>query len=65
MDLIFYKQTILLSIPLALLAGSLVVVASEAYRKMKGISMHADCDKSGDGFISLSEPTRKLGEDSC
>lgn len=64
-DLIFYKQSILLSIPLALLAGSFVVVAPEAYRKMKGISMHVDCDKSGDGFISLSEPTRKLGEDSC
>jgi hypothetical protein len=32
-DLIFYKQSILLSIPLALLAGSLAVVLPEAYRK--------------------------------
>jgi hypothetical protein len=34
-DLIFYKQSILLSIPLALLAGSFTVVAPEAYKKMK------------------------------
>jgi hypothetical protein len=53
-DLIFYKQSILLSIPLALLTGSFVVVAPEAYRKTKGIFDAADCDKSGDGFISLS-----------
>jgi len=34
-DLIFYKQAIYLSIPLALLAGAFTVVAPEAYRKMK------------------------------
>jgi len=34
-DLIFYKQSILLSIPLALLAGSLAVVSPEAYKKTK------------------------------
>jgi hypothetical protein len=34
-DLIFYKHFILLSIPLALLAGSFVVVVPEAYKKMK------------------------------
>ena len=33
-DLIFYKQAIFLSIPLALLAGAFTVVAPEAYRKM-------------------------------
>jgi hypothetical protein len=34
-DLIFYKQSILLSIPLALLAGTLAVVLQEAYKKIK------------------------------
>jgi hypothetical protein len=34
-DLIFYRYSILLSIPFALLAGSLTVVAPEAYKKMK------------------------------
>jgi hypothetical protein len=34
-DLIFYKQSMLLSIPLALLAGSLAVVLPEAYKKTK------------------------------
>jgi hypothetical protein len=34
-DLIFYKQSIILSIPLALLAGSLAVVLPEAYKKTK------------------------------
>jgi hypothetical protein len=32
-DLIFYKYSILLSVPLALLAGAFTVVASEAYRR--------------------------------
>src|ERR671933_100005 len=35
-DLIFYKQAIYLSIPLALLAGAFTVVAPEAYRKVRG-----------------------------
>jgi hypothetical protein len=34
-DLIFYQYSILLSIPLALLAGAFAVVAPEAYRKIK------------------------------
>ena len=34
-DLIFYKYSILLSVPLALLAGAFTVVAPEAYRKTK------------------------------
>jgi hypothetical protein len=33
-DLIFYQYSVLLSIPLALLAGAFTVVAPEAYRKM-------------------------------
>jgi len=36
-DLIFFKQAIYLSIPLALLAGAFTVVAPEAYRKLKTI----------------------------
>jgi hypothetical protein len=34
-DLIFYQYSILLAIPLALLAGAFTVVAPEAYRKIK------------------------------
>ena len=34
-DLIFYKQSILLSIPLALLAGSFTVAAPEAYKRLR------------------------------
>ena len=34
-DLIFYKQAIYLSIPLALVAGAFTVVAVEPYRKIK------------------------------
>lgn len=34
-DLIFYNQSMLLSIPLALLAGTLAVVLSEAYKKTR------------------------------
>jgi hypothetical protein len=34
-DLIFYQYSILMSIPLALLAGAFTVVAPEAYRKIK------------------------------
>ncbi|MFN2434178.1 MAG: hypothetical protein ABR515_02265 [Nitrososphaeraceae archaeon] len=36
-DLIFYSFSLLLSIPLALLAGSFTVVAPEAYKRTKGI----------------------------
>jgi hypothetical protein len=38
-DLIFYKQSMLLSIPLALVAGAFAVVAPEAYKKMKHNSL--------------------------
>jgi hypothetical protein len=34
-DLIFYRHTLLLSIPLALLTGAFTVVAPEAYKKNK------------------------------
>jgi hypothetical protein len=34
-DLIFYQYSLLLSVPLALLAGAFMVVAPEAYRKLK------------------------------
>jgi len=34
-DLIFYKYSILLSVPLALLAGAFTIVAPEAYRKIR------------------------------
>jgi hypothetical protein len=34
-DLIFYKHSMLLSIPLALLVGSFTVTAPEAYKKTK------------------------------
>jgi hypothetical protein len=34
-DLIFYQYSILLAVPLALLAGAFTVVAPEAYRKVK------------------------------
>ena len=34
-DLIFYQYSILISIPLALFAGAFVVVAPEAYRKIR------------------------------
>jgi hypothetical protein len=40
-DLIFYRHSILLSIPFALLAGSFTVVAPGAYKKMK--SKVKDC----------------------
>jgi hypothetical protein len=36
-DLIFYKYSVLLSIPLALLAGAFTVVVPEAYRKTRKI----------------------------
>jgi hypothetical protein len=36
-DLIFYKYSILLSIPMALLAGAFAVVVPEAYRKTRTI----------------------------
>jgi hypothetical protein len=40
-DLVFYNYSLLLSIPLALLAGTLAVVSQEAYKKMKMQSVRA------------------------
>jgi hypothetical protein len=40
-DLVFYQYSILLSIPLALLAGAFAVVAPEAYRKLMIIKQKA------------------------
>jgi hypothetical protein len=39
-DLIFFKQAIYISVPLALLAGAFTVVAPEAYRKLKKSEVH-------------------------
>jgi hypothetical protein len=50
-DLIFYKYSILLSIPLALLAGAFTVVAPEAYRKTRTIRNNSS---NNNGFISFS-----------
>jgi hypothetical protein len=46
-DLIFYKYSILLSIPLALLAGAFTVVVPEAFRKISSSLENND-------FISFS-----------
>ena len=46
-DLIFYKYSILLSIPLALLASAFAVVVPEAYRKLVQVPENND-------FISFS-----------
>ena len=45
-DLIFYKYSVLLSIPLALLVGSFTVVAPEACRKMKNNSPFSSRDRA-------------------
>src|SRR5215207_1105186 len=50
-DIIFYKYSILLSVPLALLAGAFTVVAPTAYRKLKSTdhqksSMHFPNNRS-------------------
>jgi hypothetical protein len=47
-DLIFYKYSILLSIPLALIAGAFTVVVPEAYRKTRKIRSSVKND-----FVSL------------
>jgi hypothetical protein len=49
-DLIFYKYSILLSIPLALLAGAFTVVAPEAYRKTRTTRINSSANN---GFISF------------
>jgi hypothetical protein len=50
-DLIFYKYSIMLSIPLALLAGAFTVVAPQAYRKMVTTRNNS---LGNNGFISFS-----------
>jgi len=50
-DLIFYKYSILLSIPLALLAGAFTVVVPEAYRKTRKTRSNSSVNN---GFISFS-----------
>jgi hypothetical protein len=49
-DLIFYKYSILLSIPLALLAGAFTVVVPEAYRKTRKTRNDSS---ENNGFISF------------
>jgi hypothetical protein len=56
-DLIFYKYSILLSIPLALLAGAFTVVVPEAYRKTRKI--RSSLPKNND-FISFSTNKDKI-----
>jgi hypothetical protein len=46
-DLIFYKQAIYLSIPLALLAGAFTVVAPQAYKKNETSKRHLDLNSAG------------------
>jgi hypothetical protein len=50
-DLIFYQYSIMLSIPLALLAGAFTVVAPEAYRKTVTSKNNSP---GNNGFISFS-----------
>jgi hypothetical protein len=56
-DLIFYKYSILLSIPLALLAGAFTVVVPEAYRKTRKI--RSSSSEKND-FISFSYNKDKI-----
>jgi hypothetical protein len=54
-DLIFYKYSILLSVPLALLAGAFTVVAPEAYRKTRITRINSS---ENNGFISFQTSKR-------
>jgi hypothetical protein len=56
-DLIFYKYSILLSIPLALLAGAFTVVVPEAYRKTRKIR---STSPENNDFISFSNNKDKI-----
>jgi hypothetical protein len=60
-DLIFYKYSIMLSIPLALLVGAFTVVAPEAYRKTVIIR---NSSSDSNGFISFSNFKNKTKEES-
>jgi hypothetical protein len=56
-DLIFYKYSIMLSIPLALLAGAFTVVAPEAYRKTRTTRSNLS---NNNGFVSFLNFRYKL-----
>jgi hypothetical protein len=58
-DLIFYKYSILLSIPLALLAGAFTVVVPEAYRKTRKI--RSSSPEKND-FISFPNNKNKVNK---
>src|SRR5919109_3251120 len=59
-DLIFYKYSIVLSIPMALLAGAFTVVAPEAYRKTVTTRNNRP---DNNGFISFSNFKSKTKEE--
>jgi hypothetical protein len=57
-DLIFYKYSILLSVPLALLAGAFAVVVPEAYKKTRKIRSSSP-EKENNDIISFSNNVDK------
>jgi hypothetical protein len=59
-DLIFYKYSIMLSIPLALLAGAFTVVAPEAYKKTVITRSNLP---DNNGFIPFSNFKNKTKEE--
>jgi hypothetical protein len=56
-DLIFYKYSILLSIPLALLAGAFTVAAAEAYRRTRKTRKNSS---ENNGFVSFSNSKHRI-----
>lgn len=50
-DLIFYRYSMMLSVPLALLAGAFTVVVPEAYKKTRATRNNSP---DNNGFISFS-----------
>ena len=57
-DLIFYKYSILLSIPMALLAGAFAVVVPEAYRKTRTIRSDSPESKGFISFLNFKDITK-------
>jgi len=57
-DLIFYKYSILLSIPMALLAGAFAVVIPEAYRKTRTIRSDSPKNKGSISFSNFKDRTK-------
>ncbi|MGB7952337.1 MAG: hypothetical protein WCF23_00025 [Candidatus Nitrosopolaris sp.] len=45
-DLIFYRHSLFISIPLSLLAGAFAIVVPEAYRRTKNLSSSAYVNSS-------------------